>query len=303
MQTDPHSIDFAALRTLRLVYEHGSFTAAAQVLDVNQSAISYTIDKLRRCLGDPLFTRQGGRIAATDRCAVLVAQAVQMLDAFEAMTAPADFAPAQARDRIAIACNYYERQLILPPLIRALRREAPGLAVDLIPSTTRGRQQLKRSEADLLIGPIRPEEDGFYCRNLLRDRYVCIMDPANPLAAAPLTLDRYVQSRHATITYGGNWKSGYLLQLEAMGLSLTTVLSAPSPAALDAMLAGTDMIATIPERLAWPLTGRVHISECPVPAPFEVDLVWTARTHAAPMHVWLRDRIATLTRPGRGGQP
>ncbi|MDF0600803.1 LysR family transcriptional regulator [Psychromarinibacter sp. C21-152] len=300
MQTDPHSIDFAALRTLRLVYETGSFTAAAQALEVNQSAVSYTIDKLRRCLGDPLFVRQGGGIAATDRCAAIVAEAVQMLERLEAITAPAEFDPAQARATVAIACNYYERQLILPPVIRALRRDAPGLTMSLIQSSAQGRTQLLRSEADLLIGPIRPEEDGFYCRNLLGDRYVCVMDPEHPLAGTELTLARYTAARHAVITYAGSWKSGYLVQLEAAGRKLAEVLTVPSPSGIEAMLAGTDMVATLPERLARNLPGRVHIAPCPVPAPFEIDLVWTARTHAAPMHVWLRDLIRRTTRATLG---
>lgn len=296
MQTDPLSIDFAALRTLRLVYEQGSFTAAAQVLDVNQSVISYTIDKLRRCFGDPLFVRQGGGIAATERCADLVAEAIRVLDAFDRMTSPNAFDPSETNARISIATNDYERILILPQVIRALRRIAPGLAVDLIPSTSQGRQQLLRSEADLLIGPIRPEEEGFYCRNLASDHYVCIMDPAHPLAKEALTLDNYSTCRHAVITYGGNWKSGYLLQLEASGLDLCSVLSVPSPAGLDAMLQGTDIIATLPRGLAQTLRGPVHIVDCPLPAPFDIDLVWTSRTHSAPMHIWLRDLIVRLTR-------
>lgn len=296
MQSDPYSIDFAALRTLRLVFESGSFTAAAQALDVNQSAVSYTIDKLRRCIGDPLFVRQGSRIAATDRCAAIVADAVKMLDTFDSMTSPADFSPSETRARAVIASNDYERRLILPRVVQELRRTAPGLKLDLIPSSTEGRQQLLRSEADLLIGPIRPEEDGFYCRNLLQDKYVCLMDQAHPLSETTLTLETYLACPHAVVTYGGNWKSGYLLQLEAAGQPISATITLPSPAGLDKILIGTDIIATLPERFARSLGGPAHIVECPVPAPFEIDLVWTERTHTSPLHIWLRDLIAQVTR-------
>ena len=67
------AMDFAALRTLRLLYENRSFTETAEVLGVNQSAVSYTIEKLRRAFSDPLFFRQGGRVVPTERCGIIVA--------------------------------------------------------------------------------------------------------------------------------------------------------------------------------------------------------------------------------------
>ncbi len=294
--SDPYTIDFAALRTLRLVHEKGSFTAAAEVLGTNQSAVSYTIDKLRRALGDPLFVRQGGGIAATDRCTAIIGSTVRLLDEFETLAAPPEFDPARARQTVTIACNYYERVLIAPFVLRRLRTEAPGIRVELINSSAQGRLQLKRAEADILIGPLRPEEEGFYCRNLLDDRYACIADPANPLADAPLTLDAYANARHAVVTYGGTWKSGYLQELEAQRIDLNPVLRLPSPAGIETIVAGTDIVSTIPRRLAATMGASVRILDCPCPAPFEIDLVWTTRTHASPMHVWLRDLIAREVR-------
>ena len=58
------NIDFAALRTLSEVKARGSFTGAAEALNLNQSTISYTMERLRRAFNDPLFVRQGGSIVA-----------------------------------------------------------------------------------------------------------------------------------------------------------------------------------------------------------------------------------------------
>ena len=55
------AMDFAALRTLRLLYENRSFTETAEVLGINQSAVSYTIETLRRAFSDPMFYRQCAR--------------------------------------------------------------------------------------------------------------------------------------------------------------------------------------------------------------------------------------------------
>lgn len=300
MRDHRYGIDFADLRVLRLVYEYRSFSLAAERLGMNQSAVSYGIEKLRKSFRDPLFVRQGGEIVATDRCSDIVASAIRMLDEFEAITAPVEFDPLTLTHSFTVACNYYERQLMLPHVIRKLSSEAPNVRVDLINSTAQGEAQLKRSEADLLIGPLRPEGQGFYCRNLLSEHYVCIMDPANPLAAKPMTLEQYISCKHAVVTYGGTWKSRYLVQLEAEGLELNQYLTVPSPAGLPDMLKGTEIVATVPRRIAQSFGDMVCITESPFPAPFGIDLVWTERTHKSPMHAWLRALVAETVRANLG---
>lgn len=290
------NMDLAALRVLVLVHQLRSFTSAAAQLDVNQSAVSYTIEKLRRFFGDPLFFRQGGRVIPTERCDGLVVQAIDLLAQFDRMAAPAVFCPREAEGTVTVACNYYERLLWLPTILRNLQREAPGLRLRLVQATHLGPDLLKSGEADLLMGPIVPEASDYFCRTLVDDRYVCVMDAANPLAQAPLTAADYLAARHVTVSYGADWRSGYMRDLEAEGHALNTIIDVPSPAGIDQLLAGTDLISTIPARLAAQLTGQMVHLPCPFPAPFRISLVWTTRTHHAPMHAWLRKSLVDSVR-------
>jgi len=285
------AMDFAALRTLRLLYENRSFTETAAVLGINQSAVSYTIEKLRRAFSDPLFFRQGGKVVPTERCGIIVASVMRMLDEIETLAAPASFDPFEAKLNVTIACNYYERQIILPGVVKALRERAPGIRVTALNATTQGPDLLRRSDADLLMGPLHPDGHEFYARPLIEERYVCVMDQANPLRDRVLALEDYVTEPHATVTYGGSWRSRYLVQLDSLGKKLNTVLEVPSPAGLEKVIAGTDLIATVPSRIAETYASAVRIVESPCPAPFEVYLVWTTRTHKSAMHDWLRKLI------------
>ncbi|MDX5401106.1 MAG: LysR family transcriptional regulator, partial [Rhodobacterales bacterium] len=151
---DPLAVDFAALRVLRLVHDYGSFSRTAEELGVNQSSVSYTIDRLRRAFGDPLFVRQGAGIVPTDRCDDIVREAARMVDAFVALSAPRAFDPARAEATLVLSCNYYERATLVPALVRRLRAIAPGLKLGVITSTVRGREQLSRGECDVLVGPV-----------------------------------------------------------------------------------------------------------------------------------------------------
>jgi len=292
MTQDPFALDFAALRTLRLVFAHGSFSRAAETLGVTQSTISYTMSRLREVFSDPLFVRQGAGMVPTDRCNEIVAQAGELIDRFETLTAQRQFDPAEASVEIGLSCNFYERVTILPHVTRILRREAPGIKLKVISSSAQGKQQLLRSESDLLIGPIRIEDSGYYRRSLLREEYTCVMDPSNPLAQTPLTIERFVKAPQVVVNYGGSFRSRFLVVMEASGHVPNTVMEVPSPANLPDILVQTDMIATVPSRIAQMFGDAVVSVPCPFPAELTIDLYWTARTHVSAPHMWLRSKIA-----------
>jgi DNA-binding transcriptional LysR family regulator len=291
---DTLSIDFAALHVLRLVYNLQSFSKAAEVLEVNQSTVSYTISRLREIFRDPLLVRQGGSIVPTQRCEEIVRRVGQMLDEFEALVAPSQFVPAQASATVAISCNYYERHFILPPLVRKLRKQAPNVVMEVKTAAGQGLALLKQGEADLLIGPAQVLEGHLYHRPLLEEYYVCLMDDQHPLAGTALTLDDYLQSNHAIVTYGGNWRSSYLLELERRSLTLNRALAVPSLSDLPNVLPGSDLISTVPSRFAATFGRPIHVARCPVQAGFKIGVTWTHRTHHSAFHGWVRQLIATI---------
>lgn len=289
---DPFELDFAALRTLRRVHAHGSFSRAAESLGVTQSTVSYAVARLRRVFGDPLFVRQGGGIVATERCTEIVDQVGVLVDTFEALAAPRAFDPGSARLEVAIACNFYERVTVIPELVQVLRVRAPGIKLNIISSTVRGKEQLRRGESDMLIGPIEIAEAGYFRRALMRDDYVCILDPGNPLAAGGLDRAAFAAAPQVVVNYGGNFRSRFLLEMEAAGMAPNAVMEVPSPANLPVLIVGTDMLATVPRRTAASFGAAVAVVPCPFPGSFGIDLYWTARTHVSAPHVWIRSQLA-----------
>lgn len=293
-KADPLNIDFSALRTLRLVHSYRSFSRAAETMNVNQSTVSYTIDRLRRAFGDPLFVRQGGRMVSTERCEEIVATANRMLDEMTQLAEPRAFDPGRAEAEISISCNYYERATILPELMRNLRRTAPGLRISVLTSTVEGKKHLDRGESDLLIGPVRIEGGAYYRRTLLTEHCVCVMSKDAPKDLMPVTEAEFLAAPQVVVIYGGGWQSRFLVEVAAAGKKLNQVMAIPSPAALPELLDGTDLVATLPKRLAEHFKSQVRMAPCPFPGAFEIDLTWTSRTHHSPMHFWLREQIARL---------
>jgi len=292
MARDPFDLDFSALRTLRAVHAEASFSRAADKLGLAQPSVSYTIARLRKTFQDPLFVRQGATIVPTERCTEIVTQAAQLTDQFEALIAPRQFDPATARADVVISCNYYERIVILPDVIRMLRRDAPGIRIRVIQSAVHGRDQLSRSESDILMGPIEIENESYYRRGLLKETYSCVMDPSNPLAKGQFDMAKYAAAPQVVVNYGGTFRSRFLVVLDAIGESLNIVMEVPSPSDIPDLVRGTDLIATVPSRVARHFGSTVASVPCPVPAEIEIAMNWTARTHKSAPHSWLREKIA-----------
>lgn len=291
---DPLHVDFAALRTLCLVYDLGSFSAAADKLDHNQSTISYTVERLRKIFHDPLFVRQGKGIAATDRCTQIVSEAKLILLNFEELTTPPDFDPRQSTETITISCNYYERAVLLPLIVRALAKEAPHMKLRIQQALVTGIAQLKRGECDALFNgiPLSGSDNELYSRHICSDKYICVMDKDHPLAKTRPTLKTYRDEKHILVTYDSGFRPRYLDMLEEQGVQLNPALDLPSLGEIENLLLGTGLIATIPKRIAQSFSKAVVMRPCPVEANFEIKLYWTTRSHHAPMHQWLRKLIA-----------
>lgn len=299
-KNDPLGIDFHAFQVLITVHSHQSFTRAAEELGINQSAVSYTIDKLRRVFDDPLFVREGHGLITTPRCLDVLDMARRTSQDFLALTGPSTFDPAQTAERLVIACNYYERLLFIPAIVKDLKRQAPHLTIEIIDASDSGHKRLLSGEADLLIGPFYHDAPAFYARTLFNETYVCLMDRAHPLATRqskdPLSLDAYLLLDHVLITYGGKWKSRYIIDLEAMGHSPNIALKVPSPAGLEHLIEGSNFVATVPARLTRHIGATLAARPCPIPAPIDIQLIWTTRTQSSKMHIWVRDRIHRVIR-------
>ncbi len=68
-------------------------------------------------------------------------------------------------------------------------------------------------------------------------------------------------------------------------------LTVPSPAGLAELLAGSNLVATVPRRLGSTISDRLVLQDSPFRGPFDLSVVWTARTNASSMHRWLREVI------------
>ncbi|UTW03304.1 LysR family transcriptional regulator [Amphritea atlantica] len=288
---DYSALSFKSLKTLKLIYELGSLTAAAIELGQNQPTVSYTLDQLREALHDPLFVRSGRGVAPTSRCQQIMPEVENLLRGMSDLFQPEEFEPTNATLDMTLSCNQYELQVIAPRLVQRLNRLAPNIRLTFIQSHLKGHQQLQRGQCDLLLSPVLHDYEALYQRVLFEDRYVCLMSAEHPLASQQIELDDYIQARHLEIHYEGGWKPLYLNTPELQGANLNVGLRLPGVTGFIPTIASSDLIMTLPERLARLIGGPMLIKDPPFVSRFELCLYWNKMTHQSKAHQWLREQI------------
>lgn len=287
------SLDARLLQLLVTVVDTGSVTGAAQRLGLTQSAVSHGLDRLRAIVGQALFVKSGRGIVATAQAELLARRARSLLDELQAFSVAAGFEPARLHTCFTIAANDLQRDLLLPPLLRRLRAQAPGVSLRVIKSGAPGPALLRDELCQLIITPRPPEGSDLLQKRLFEDRYAVFYDAAQ--RTAPLSRADYLAADHVSVLYEPRRQLDIDQWLIGQGLERRFVAHVPGMAALGAMLRGSDWLATAPSLLA---RHSLHgLAQAPVPLttpPMPMYQVWHLRHQGDPVHQWLRAVLAQV---------
>lgn len=296
---DVSALDGRALQVFLTVLAEGSVTAAADRLGITQSAVSHTLVKLRRILRDPLFVKSGRGIVATRHAQALAGRARTLLDDMKALAAAARFEPGRAAQTFTIAANDFQRDLLLPALLRRTTRQAPGIALRIIPSGVPSAELLRADRCDLIVTPLPPAGADILRQQLLVDRWACFYDPA--VRRAPRSLAEFARARHVTVVFDPHERLEFDKALQANGLQRTVVVELPNFSGVEAFLRGTPLLATVPSLLR---RNQLRELACDASlfatgalaraAELRMYAAWHQRTRDDPAHAWLRAQLAAV---------
>jgi DNA-binding transcriptional LysR family regulator len=208
------------------------------------------------------------------------------------------FDPATAQQRFHLTTADYSELVLLPRLMPALARQAPGVDLRMLNSDRiTGAQLLEAGEADIAFMPFLHNVSPLRTRTLFRDSHVCIAAAGHPALAEGLTLEAYVALPHVLTAVEGRGTSNVDSALAAIGLSRRIGLSVPHFLVVPFVVAATRMIATVPTRLAEAYAGMAGLALHPPPVPledFSLQMVWHQRSDLQAPQAWLRELIAEV---------
>lgn len=301
-----HEFDLNLLLVFDRLVQDGRVSRVAESLGLSQPAVSNALRRLRDALGDALFVRTPTGMAPTPYAQQLagpVAQALQGLQG--ALNVQASFEPTRSERCFTLAMTDVGELYFLPDLMDALAHEAPGITLRSLPVADTGlREQMAAGRVDLALGPLPQLQGGFFQQALFRQRYVALMRAGHPLAGSTaLSAARYRQAAHVRVVSAGTAHGQVDEALQRLGVARRVQLTVPHYVALGQVLARTDLVATVPERLAERLAGPHGLVSRPLGLKLPTSTIaqlWHAHLHRDPGHQWLRALVAQ--RFGAGGQ-
>ena len=286
------NLDFNTVRTLRMVFRLGSFSDAADALGVKQSTVSYTVDRLRNALGDPLMVRQGGKNVPTERCKELMPVIDRLLAEADKIENPGEFDPAKAHAEVAIVSAATTTSVLMPLLFRRVYAEAPGIELNLNVGVQDVATPVLEGRADLAVVYNDLEENGLYSmKGLDTDFPVCIMDINNPWVGKTLTIEDLSQAKHVGARLWSGWRQPYAVAAEKRGAKINEVLTVNEQLSVPNLIRGTDLIGGMPSKMARSLGDQIGIAYFPFELKLSMNMYWSAASNRSPLNQWLRQIV------------
>ena len=286
-------IDLNLLTVLGALLEHRNVTRAGEGLRLSQPTMSGALARLRQHFGDELLVRSGREYQLTPMASGLLPAVREALGQVErTLSVPTEFDPATSLRRFSIAISA-QSILALSEVLRRVHELAPGVRLDLWPITaTLVETGHSLPGYDVVIAPEGFRADGDP-EVLLKDRMVYVAGSANPrLRDGRLTVEDLAVLPHAAARLP---QAGLVTgALDRLGVTPNVVATTGGWLPLPFLVAGTDLVAAVPECLArrTAAAAGVTIVEPPFGLIELVEAAWWHPLHTTdPALTWLRGII------------
>lgn len=290
------AIDLNLLVALEAMLGERSVTRAAARLGLTPSAMSHALARLRTTFGDELLVRTRGGMVTTARGEQLLGPLRRALEELAVLLAgPGGFDPASSGREFTVATTDYVEAVLLPPLLAAISREAPGvqLRVRALESADVAAA-LEHGTYDAAIGVTFDTSPGLQQQVLFSEEMVLVCRKGHPVIEGEIDLATYLELRHVMVSVRGGSRSAVDDQLAAQGHQRRVALLVPHFLAAPLIVACTDLVLTTPARIVAKLGEglglRVLAPPLAVPG-FTVRQVWHERQQDDPGHLWLRKQV------------
>ena len=296
---DFHGIDLNLLVAFDALMSERNVTRAATRVGVSQPAMSAALSRLRNLLGDPLFQRSSAGLVPTARARDLaqpVAAALHQI-ALAMLSQPA-FEPGTASVTFKLGLQDYPTLVLLPALVDALEHATPGISLNILAYNDRDTavDLLDAGAIDVAIGVAPGLMDArILTRPLMRDAFVTVVSADHPAASGPMDLRTYLDLRHVLVSPEGQLHGLVDQTLAQQGKQRKLALTVPQLFAVPAVIARTQMAATILERAAIQAQASHRLAMFPPPLALPditFHLIWHRRSDSNPAQQWFREFIA-----------
>lgn len=301
-----HDIDLNLLVLFNQLLVERRVSKVADNLGLTQPAVSNSLARLRKLLGDELFLRSPSGMQPTpfaEQLAEPVAYALGMIQS--ALNQRTTFEPQRSTRSFTIGMTDIGEIYFLPALMEKLREQAPGVTLSTVRNTAVNlKDDMEAGKVDLAIGLLPQLKAGFFQRRLFRQRYVCLFRQGHRLDKKRMSLAEFSSAEHLVVVTPGTGHGKVDEMLERSGIARHVRLTVPHYVAIGHILQSSDLVATVPQRLAERMTEPFGLTYVTHPAKLPemaINVFWHAKFHRVPDNQWLRTLVFdTFVDPTQG---
>jgi DNA-binding transcriptional LysR family regulator len=287
------SSDLGLLVSLDALLQEGSVTNAARRLGLSTPAMSHALARIRERFGDPILVRSGRGMLLTPRALALKPEVNAVVTAAQRVLEPERrLVPAELTRTFIVHASDYVLTVLGGSIDRRLRERAPRVSVRFVPNAADDPAVLRDQGSDLAVGIYGDLPQEMRSRQLLTDRFVCVVRSGHPVGTRKLGLEQFARLEHLQVAPRGK-PGGYVDDvLREQGLTRRVARAVPYFLTALHLVAETDYVLTISERIArrFAASLRLEVLEAPLALrPYALSLVWHPRVDADPAHHFLRE--------------
>lgn len=311
-------IDLNLFRVFDAILQCRSVSGASKELGVTASAVSHALARFRQAIGDELFVFGEEGMVPTARALEIAPAIRDGLERIDDAVSARPFVPTASARTFRMAATDYGTTIVLTRLIERLARTTPQLELRIFPyNRTDVIRHLDEGQIDFVIGWFSDLPDRLRRTAILVDREAIVVRREHPLTKRPVDLTQLFsypfvvveltgsgeQATEGFIDERGVWRRVWIDRLLIETSETDTVahvaVSLPHYAAVPGILSATDMVATLPERMARRLeqAGTHAILDLPY-EPLEVtaEAIWHQRGDRDQGLRWILDELVDVMR-------
>ena len=275
------TLDMNLLLALDALLKEGSVTSAAEQMNQSISAMSRTLVRIRKMMGDPILVRAGQRLVPTPYALDIQQRIHALAEEARSVVASKTRASLASMERtFTVQTDEFFVGASTAKLIDAVHEKAPLIKLRFVATDQEDLRSLREGSVDGFIGYLKCHGPEIKSRILFRDRYVCVVRKEHELSKHNVTLKRFINGQHVNASKHGDFWGQVDDELAKLNMKRNVVLSVPTFYLAMVAAATSNLIATIPYSLAISCSEPfgLCVLNLPVPAAsIHISVAWHPR--------------------------
>ncbi len=227
------------LQILEAIAKHGSFTRAAEELNLTQPTISQQIKRLTTTIGMPLFEQLGKQVHLTAAGRAVLAASSTISERFAQLEIVIDELKGLKQGRINLVASTTTKYFV-PRLLGTFHRKHPDIELNLQITNQEGvLARLAKNQDDLYFTGRPPKDLDIQLRPILENPLVVVASSSHPLASQKnIPIDRLATESFIFREAGSGTRLVVEQFLAENRVSVKTILELSSNEAIKQAIAG-----------------------------------------------------------------